>query len=132
MTKILFILLSSSLVWATSGEEVKQKTKEAVNAAGDYTVEKKAEFQKSMEENLASLKADLKALKAQASDKTGETKEKINAEIADLEKKQSQLQADLKKLKKSTGAAWSEIKNGMSKAWDATKESYEKAKSKFH
>jgi len=134
MKAILIALLTLSFSFssfATTKEEVQQKTADAATAAADYSKEQKEQFQKDMETKLGELKAEIADLKKQASEKTGAAKKEMNEQIATLEKKQKDMKKDLAKLGKSSGQAWAEMKVGMSKAWDSLSESYAKAKTKF-
>lgn len=118
-------------VQATSGEEVQEKTKAAVEAAASYTADQKAEAEKSMEESLSAMSKKITELKDQAKDLTGEAKQKINAQISSMEKEQASLKKDFAKLKKSSGNAWTQMKIGFGKAMDNLSEGYNKAKSEF-
>ncbi len=134
MKAILIALLTLSFSFssfATTKEEVQQKTADAASAAADYSKEQKEQFQKDMDTKLADLKAEIADLKKQASEKTGEAKKEMNTQIANLERKQKEMKKDLAKLGKSSGKVWSEMKTGMSKAWDSLSDSYEKAKAQF-
>jgi hypothetical protein len=124
--KILFILIMtlSQSVFATSAKDVKNKAGETVDTATEYTKEQKEAFTKEMEENLATLKAKIKEMKA----KTGKSKD---ATVAKLEKEQKDLEHDLAAMKKSSGRAWDKLKNGVSKAWDDVKSSMNEASGEF-
>ncbi|HEX7675560.1 MAG TPA: hypothetical protein VF412_15395 [Bdellovibrio sp.] len=128
---VIIALSFSSHSFATTKEEVKQKTADAAVAAADYSKEQKEQFQKDMEGKLADLKNEIADLKKQASEKSGAAQKEMKAQIANLEKKQSEMKKDLAKLEKSSGKAWTEMKVGMNKAWDTLSDSYTKAKAKF-
>lgn len=127
----LFSFVLSFSAFATTKEEVADKTKAAATAAADYSAEQKEQFQKDMEHNLQELKSEISELKKSASEKSGKVKAGMKEKIAALEAKQADMKNDLAKLKKSSGKAWSEMKSGMSKAWGSLSESYAKAKSEF-
>ena len=134
MKSILVALIALSLtpsVFATTKEEVKQKTAEAADAAANYSKEQKEQFQKDMQTNLDDIKKEIADLKKVASEKTGDAKKEMNEQIATLEKKQDEMSKDLSKLKKSTGRAWDQMKTGMNKAWDSLSDSYKKAKAEY-
>lgn len=124
-------ILTCNLSFATTSEEVKIKTKEAASAAADYSVEQKEKFQKDMETKMADLKKEIAELNKKVSQKTGDAKTTMQAQIKALEVRQENLKKDLSKLKKSSGNAWTEMKVGVSKAWDSLSESYYKAKAEF-
>ncbi|MNL15673.1 hypothetical protein D3C87_1366770 [compost metagenome] len=131
LAPIILAVLFPFLSYATTKEEVANKTSEAASAAASYTKEQKEEFTKNMEDNIAKMKTQIADMKKAASKKTGEAKKEMDEQIASLEKEQAELKADLKRLKKSSGKAWDEMKSGMSAAWDKVSESYVKAKSEF-
>ena len=124
-------VLFSISAFATTSQEVKQKTSEAATAAADYTKEQKDQFEKDMKAKYAELQTEIASMKKQASEATGSAKKEMDAQIATLEKKQSDMKSDLRKLGKSSGAAWAEMKIGVSKAWDSLASSYQNAKTKF-
>ncbi|WP_413585481.1 hypothetical protein [Bdellovibrio sp. HCB274] len=128
----LFIVLASfQPAFATTTEEVKQKTSDAAASAMNYSKEQKDAFQKEMEANLAEMKNEINALKKAAAEKSGDAKKEMNGQINNLEKKQATMSKDLAQLKKSSGKAWGHMKDGMSKAWDSISDSYSKAKAEY-
>lgn len=135
--KLLTILIALSFAspvlakTETTATDVKNKTVEAAETAADYSVEQKEAFQKSMEQNIDKLSAEIATLKASASQKTGAAKSDMKEKIEALEKKQVKLQQDFRKMKQSSGRAWTEMKSGVSSAWDKVSESYKKAKAEF-
>lgn len=121
LVSILFSLIFSHTVFATTASDVKNKAGETADTAVEYTKEQKDSFVKEMEENLAALKTKVKEMKAKA----GQTKDKT---VTKLEGEQKKLEHDLAAMKKSSGKAWDKLKNGMSKAWDEVKSSMNEAK----
>lgn len=128
---VLPFIFSAQGAWAATSEEVVTKTKEAASAAASYTSEQKEAFQKDMEAKLTSIKKEISELNDQVSQKSGEAKQELRAQVKALETRQQVLKKDLAKLKKSSGNAWGEMKVGVSKAWEALSDSYSKAKSEF-
>ena len=131
--KVLNILivvgLVGSVVYATDkAQVVKQKASETVQAASDYTKEQKEEIQKSTEDKLNTISAEISDLKKDAKNATGKAKEEIDQELKYLERKQASLKKDLQRWKESSGKAWDEMKSGMSAAVDRLGESYQRAK----
>lgn len=132
--KILICIILTLAVFtsfATTKEEVKEKTSAAVEATASYTKEQKEEFQRDMEVKLAAIKKEIAELRATAAEKTGKAKVEMQQQLDALEVRQEVMKKDLKKLKKSSGNAWGEMKVGMSKAWDSLSKSYKKAKDEF-
>lgn len=131
--KFIFILLvlAGVGVWATSREDVKRETKEAVDTASQYSVEQKEKVQKNMEENLTKMKKEIADLKAEAERKGSAVSANTKTKIHEMELKQEELQKDLSKLKASSGRAWEEMKKGMNQAMKSLSDSYQKAKAQF-
>lgn len=127
----LLVLTLAGPSLATTKEEVKEKTVEAAEAVADYSKDQKEQFQKEMETKLGDLNAEIKELKANASQVSGEAKKEMKEKIGALEAKQAEMKKDLAKLKKSSGKAWVEMKRGVSNAWDSLSDSYKKAKAEF-
>ena len=118
---LLLSLFLTHTTFATSASDVKNKAGETADAAADYTKEQKEAFVQEMEENLKTLKAKIKEMKAQA----GKSKD---ATITKLEKEQKDLEHDLGAMKHSSGRAWDKLKMGVSKAWTEIKSSMNEAK----
>ncbi len=128
---ISFILSISICSFATSKEEVKQKTSDAMSAASQYTKEQKDGFEKEMKTNLNKLKHELSEMNKEAAKKSASVKQSMKNEISEMEKERKEMSHKLTKLEKSTGQAWDEMKNGMSKSWTDLSDSYDKAKDKY-
>lgn len=128
---VVLILITGNYSYSITANEVKIKAKEAVNSATEYTVEQKEFFQKEMDENLATLKLELKNLKAKAVLVQGEAQVSTNKKIKELEAKENELHAKMKNLKKSSGRAWIKMKEGMSSAWNKVKEAVSEAKAEM-
>lgn len=123
--KAIFILLSlviSQSAYSTTAGDVQSKAKDAAGSAADYTVEQKQAFQKSMEENISSLKSEVSALKTKATFAKGDAQIKMNERIKQLEKRRIELTNKLATLKNSSGRSWSKLKSGMSSAWSKAKQ----------
>ncbi len=138
LLKSIFVLalFSSSLVLAepvqaTTSADVKQKSKEALETAADYSKEQKEQVQKNMEKSLNSLKEEIAELKVKAANKVGEAKETSDEQIEALQARQKELSKKLTEFKNSSGKAWTEMKNGMSAAIKKLSESYDKAKKEY-
>lgn len=119
--KLILLILGSLLVLATTGQDVKKKTVEAGEVAVEYTKEQKDAFVRDMEENIDSVKKEIKDLKTKAGKETDE-------KVKRLEAYQAQLEKDLAKLKKSTGSAWQEVRKGTVSAWEELRKAVSNAK----
>jgi flagellar motility protein MotE (MotC chaperone) len=113
---------------ASSGEKVKQKATETVEAASELAKETKQDFQKRMEKNLAEIEANISDLRAQASKTTAESRKKIDKELKELEAKRAEFRSQLDKVEESSGRAWTKFRGGVEKAWSDLKTAYSDAK----
>lgn len=128
---ISFLISTSLNVFATTKEDVKKETSEAVLSASQYTKEQKDEFQKEMQIKIDNLKRDLAEMNKTATKKSASIREEMKKEIAKLENEQKKMSQNLTKLGKSTGKAWDEVKAGVSKSWNDLADAFEKAKGKY-
>lgn len=131
MILLVAALMIPAASFATTAEDVKQKTSEAATTASNYTKEQKDKYQAEMKTKLDHMKQDLAQMKKDAAKKSAAAKQDMQQEISKLEKKQNDMKQSLAKLEKSSGKAWDEMKDGMSKSWDDLSTSYESAKQKF-
>lgn len=112
-------------------EAVKQKASETLQTAKEYAASKKDEYQKRIEAETVDLGARIDELKKKAESATADAKEKLDAQIGDLDARRTDIAKRLAELKDSTSLAWEDMKVGIDKAVDELKQSYEKAKSRF-
>lgn len=124
-------IFASSIAFATTSEEVKEKTKDAAASALDFSKERKEIVQREMEESLATMKEKIAELKVVADRKVGAAKKSATQEVANLEKSQAALSARLNKFKKSSGKAWKNMKAGFNDAFRKLSEAYDKAKDDY-
>ena len=75
--------------------------------------------------------AKLSELKDKAADAAGETKVKLNAEVAVLSERYEESKAKLAEIKASTGDAWHDLADGCSESWQDWKTSCESAWSRL-
>lgn len=117
----LTVLLIAVAVFATTAQDVKEKTGEAASSAVEYTKEQKDAFTREMKRNLKAIEDEIAVAKTKAG-KTAD--EKLKA----LEAKQKNLKKNLAELEKSTGKAWSKLRDGVSKAWTQLEAAFSDAK----
>lgn len=134
MNALLTVLTTIALglpVFAASSEKVSKETGEAVDAAAEYAKENKEEFARKMRANLASIEADIAGLKNRAGAAAGDARDKLNKQIADLEKKRDEMKKRLDKFSASGDRAWKSLKGGIERAWSEVKVAYDKASKEF-
>ena len=111
-----------------TGEQVKQQTKEAAEAAKTYAAQKKDEYQQKIAAKLNDLQAKIDELKAKAETAKPEVKAKLDEQIAALQKDADAAKAKMQDLKSAGADAWEKLKAGTDSAVDKLQQDYEKAK----
>ncbi len=138
LTVLMAIVLSSSFYGNSSAKEpdssvsldqVKQQAGQTLDAAKNYTIEQKQEFQKKMEAELADLSKRISELKTKADTAKQEASASLEAKIAELKRKQQDLQNKLPELKAATSSAWEKVKTQVDAGMEDLKRAYEGTKS---
>jgi hypothetical protein len=116
---------------AVTGEDVKEETREAVEAVGAYTEAKKEEYQKKLNAQLDKYEQRLDALRAQGAMMTEEAKNKLGEKLEVLEREKKRLQQKAGELESKSGQAWEDLKNGVDDAMDELDTAFKEATSRF-
>ncbi|MBI5568747.1 MAG: hypothetical protein HY914_02280 [Desulfomonile tiedjei] len=111
--------------------EVMKRTEQAVNAAKDYTMEQKQEYEKKIESQFADLTKRIDDLKQKAQSAQQSVSDKLQGTLDELIKSQKAVEKKLPGLRDSTSQAWGEVKDGVDKAMTDLSQAYEKARSHF-
>lgn len=98
-------------------DDVKNKTKDAADAAGEFVSRKAEEYEKQMRERLATLDKDVEALKKKGEALTGEARERWEQERPKLEEKLREAQKQFEQLKSTSAEAWEDAKGRVDRAW---------------
>lgn len=112
-------------------DSVKQKVKEALQAAKNYTYDHKDEYAQKLQNVVDDVNAKIADLKARAEKAGAEAQAQLQPQIDELRQKGREVQRQLDKVQAATPAAWSEIKTRVSKALEDLQDAFEKAKEKF-
>ncbi len=128
---ILILVILNHRVFATELKDITRNAKQTVETTAHYTDEQRQQIQKRIETQYNELKTDISILTENISKTHGETKNKLQAELADLKLKQNQVSNSLKRFSQSSGKAWDEIKVGLDQSLDQLGQSYKKAKDQF-
>lgn len=115
----------------TSANEVKKEVREATDAVGDYTKEKMAEYQHSLEAQLQALDRKQEELEEKARQAGKETQAEMQEVIEKLKTQKEEVDIQLQKLSLATGEAWKEMKSATDKALENLKAGYNRALEKF-
>ena len=121
----------SNVAGAASAEKVKKEAGEAVEAATEFTNEKRDHFAKRMKSNIAEIDREISELKAEAQKSSAEASEAARAKIEALQTKRDELNAQYRAFEKSTDKAWTKMKTGIDKAWKELRSAYDSAKSEI-
>jgi archaellum component FlaC len=108
-----------------------KRTEQAVNAAKDYTLEQKQEYEKKLESQFADLSKRIDDLKQKAQSAQQGVTDKLQGTFDQLKKSQEVVEKKLPELRTSTSQAWGEVKDGVDKAMTDLSQAYEKARSHF-
>jgi ElaB/YqjD/DUF883 family membrane-anchored ribosome-binding protein len=111
-----------------SGQQVKDKISQAVDASGDYLVQQKDEIVKKAEQTFSDLKSDTQQLLTTLK---SETSEKAKAIGADLQDKLDYTDEQLNNLKNAAGDKVKDAQKAFDSAMDKLKEAYDNAKKEF-
>ncbi len=93
----------------TSSERAGRETREAVDAVGDLTADKRVEFELEMKEELDELDGRMADLSQRIDAAQGAAKEKLRQEWKELEPQREQARQRLSELKDASGEAWNEF-----------------------
>ncbi len=118
-----------------SASEVKEEVKEAVEAAGAYTEQKKDEYLQALDTKMNEWQEQIADLRAQAEAKADELsqegKEALDQQIETLQAKQQAAAEKFAEFKASGAEAWDELKAGMDSALDDLSQAFNDAQSQL-
>jgi len=109
-------------------ENVKTETKQAAQDMKDYTFAQKAEFVKTMQDQLDALNKDLDQLAAKIDSSSDAVKAEAKPKLQALRDQAAQLNKQLEDVRNSTESTWDSVKAGFQKAYDATKDGFNQAR----
>lgn len=99
--------------------------------AEDAVQRVKAEFEKTLDEKLESLRREIHEAQSKSVTLTEAAKAKWHATMADLEAKHKFAREKLDAITRSTGKAWESLRDGASHAWKELEEAVKRARSEF-
>lgn len=116
---------------AVTAGEVKKETKQAAEAAKEYTLQQKEEYQKKLEAQLKEMHQKIDEFAAKTAKAATDAKAKLQEQTDALHKKWEATEKKFKEMQKTGGKAWEELKSGTDAALDDLKKSYDDALSHF-
>lgn len=108
-----------------SSEELKKSARDTLKAAKELAEKQKLAYQQKMQTELDAAASRLNQLKQKAATAKGDALTKLNAAIADLEKKHKAAQQKLGEVKSSGVQTWSKIKSALDGAVNDLKSAYQ-------
>lgn len=114
-----------------TAEDVKKEAEEAVGTAAQYTMQKKEEYRKEMEEKLAKLDSQIDELNADIRELGEKAKPEMQSAMQDLKEKREAANKKLAELKEASEAAWADIKRGLDASVQDLEAAYQRAKTHF-
>lgn len=112
-------------------EDLKRESREAVDAARQYSAQQKEAFQKRMQKELDDLQPKIEELKRQAESASEQVRIEAKRQIRELEKERDKASRKLTELQAAGEEAWGELKTGMNAALTELRQSYDRAKSRL-
>jgi hypothetical protein len=125
------LLLAACRGRSADGQAVTEETREAVQAAKDYSQNQMRDYQDNTETALKGFDRKIEELRVRAESSAANARGEIRAKITELREKKTAAQLKLDELKSSTKDAWGDVKEGMDGAMDDLEDSYKDAASRF-
>lgn len=114
-----------------SPEDVTKQAEKTLEAARQYGAQQKQEAERAIEAKLRDVSALIADLSAKAETAKGETRKKLDTQIAELKLKEAEARERLDQLKSSSAKAWEDVRSGVEKGIEDLKKAYEGAASRF-
>jgi TolA-binding protein len=111
----------------TTSDDVMRETRDAVETAKQYTIEKKDRFGKAAWAELNDLQTRIKELQTKMTTLSGETRTELEKAIKDLEAKKKDARKKLKDMDSATASTWNKVKEEMNTALKDLKKAYKEA-----
>ena len=109
-------------------DKVQTETKQAAQDMKDYTFAEKAEFVKTMQDQLTALNQDLDKLSAKIDSSSDAVKAEAKPKLQALRDQAAQLNKQLDDARNATESTWDSVKAGFTKAYEATKDGFNQAR----
>jgi DNA anti-recombination protein RmuC len=106
-----------------SAEDVRKDTRQAVGTTTQFIEQEKDDFVRAAQHELDQLKDQLARLKSQAQSATGEARDKLDAQTAQLEPQLQAAEEKLAELKAASAEKWREAKEVLARQLDRLKQS---------
>jgi chromosome segregation ATPase len=108
--------------------QVKEETREAIDATKDYAYAQKTEYAAKIRAELAELNKELDQLGAKIDSSSTTAKEEAKAKLQVVREKVASLNEKLEGVQGATESTWEEVKAGLKKGYEEVKESFRQAR----
>lgn len=125
------LLVLSACEGGTDKAEVREETKEAVEAMKDYAEETQEEYRKAAQERLDNVKAQIQELRDRAANLQQDVGDEIQTSIDTLNRNYGKLEQQLTSLEKTERAKWNDMQAELDKALDDLEEAHRNAAAKL-
>ena len=115
----------------TTAGDVSREMNQAAEATGEFMENQYAALKAEIDQGVERVNEQIVALRAKASEATGDTKTAIDNAIASLEEQRDALMDNLEDASDATGDAWRDVKDGLSDAWRNLKDAADDAVDRF-
>jgi cytochrome c556 len=109
-------------------DKVQAKTEAAAQDMKDYTYAQKSAFVEKMQAQLADLNRDLDQLSAKVEKSSDTAKAEAKPKLQALRAQTDKLNQQLDKARNATESTWDDVKAGSRKAYDEAKDSFQQAR----
>ena len=116
---------------ATTTQDVRKEARELADTALAFSIEQKEKYTEQVLDRLAQYNLKFMELDRKVSMLSGQARNDMMGEIANVNTKKNQVTAKMRELHSSTGEAWEDIKVGLDKAVDDLDEAYKQAISRY-
>ena len=109
-----------------TAEDVKKEVGEAVDTAKEFTMQKRDEYAKQIQQQLTELNGKIAALETKGAQLKDDAKQKWNERLKNLKQNRDQVSQQLEEFNKSSADAWEGLKRDLDIAWNNLKQAYDK------
>lgn len=110
---------------------VREETREAAQATGDYLAQKKAEAQQRLESRLQDLEERIRSLRSQADQGGEKARQALNDAVDQLSQQQAKAEQALRDLGDATADTWQEVEDRAAAAVDELERAVDRTTSKL-
>jgi DNA repair exonuclease SbcCD ATPase subunit len=115
-----------------TGQDVKDKYKDALKTTGDYAVQSKDDFMAAMDKKMKELDAEINDLSQKSANLKNDAKLQADKALAKLREERDAAGQKYDELKQSSQNTWDKSKAAFQAAWNDVENAYTDAKAKFN